>query len=322
MRDLQTLIPFVQTVRTGSFVAAAAALQVTPPAISKAIARLEAELGVRLFNRTTRRVRLTAEGEMFYGRIGALLAGLDDAVSAVTSAGREPRGLVRVSVTPTFGRHCVLPLMAGFCSRYPDVKVEFSFDEVPPSLVDGGFDVRILHARSRETSYMLRTLCDYPIILVAHPDYLRRRNVPRAPEELARHDCIGIRLSSGLAAWPLFLAANAAGRQSPTESFLHHPNGPVTVAAQGDATLALCLLGGGIAASSVPVVLPYLDAGTLKVVLPEYRLLTHQGRRQQVFIQFPHREHLSMKVRVFMDYLTNCFHSQDYAAINLSVYAM
>jgi DNA-binding transcriptional LysR family regulator len=70
------------------------------------------------------------------------------------------------------------------------------------------------------------------------------------------------------------------------------------------------------------VVLPYLDAGTLKAVLPEYRLLTPQGRRQQVFIQFPHREHLSMKVRVLIDYLTNCFQSQDYAAINLSAYAM
>ena len=315
MRDLQTLVPFIQAVRTGSFAAAAAALQVTPPAISKAIARLENELGIRLFNRTTRRILLTAEGELFYQKISALLVGVENAVSEVTEAGRKLGGLIRVSVTPTFGRNCVLPLLAAFFDRYPDIRIEFSFDEVPPSLIDGGFDVRILHARSRETSYMLRALCDYPIILVAHPDYLHRCGTPRSPADLAHHDCISIRLSSGLAHWHL------SSTDGKAESFVHHPMGAVTVAAQFDANLSLCLLGGGITASSVPVVLPYLEAGSLCAVLPNYQILTAQGRQQKVFIQFPHREHLSAKVRVFVDYLTECFHSRDYAAINLTSYA-
>ncbi len=323
MSYLHQLIPFVQAVRCGSFVAAAAQLQVTPPAISKGIARLEEQLGVRLFNRTTRRLGLTVEGHEFYDRISQLLLGVDEAVAALVNATHEPQGLVRVSVTATFGRHCVMPIIGAFLELYPRVELDFSFNEIPPSLVEGGFDVSIQHARGRGTCHVSRLLCDYPIVLIATPDYLRRKGSPRQPRDLAAHDCIGVRLPFGKAAWHLLPSGSQTGRGSVQDKaeYVHNPAGPVTVATQLDASLNVCLSGAGIAPSSVPVILPYLASGQLKVVLPQYRLRVAKGMRTQVFLQFPHRAHLPAKVRVFVDFLLERFRDADFGSIDLTEYA-
>lgn len=323
MTYLPQLVPFVQVVKCGSFVAAAARLQVTPPAVSKSIARLEKELGVRLFNRTTRRLDLSIEGREFYERISKLLRGVDEAVADLANTANEPQGLVRISVTATFGRHCVMPVIGPFLARYPRVELDFSFDEVPPSLVEGGFDVRIQHARSRETRHVSRVLCGYPIVLIASPDYVLRRGSPREPRDLASHDCIAVRLPFGKAAWHLVPAHSEQERSfaRDKEEYVHNPVGPVTVATQLDASLNACLAGAGIAPSSVPVILPYLRSGQLKVVLPRYRIRVAKGMRMQVFLQFPHREHLPAKVRVFVDFLFERFRGTDYHSLDVAQYA-
>lgn len=321
-RYLQHLGAFVQIVRCGSFVAAAAKMQVTPPAVSKSIARLEKELGMRIFNRTTRSLDLTAEGREFYERISKLLLGVEEAVAALADAIHEPQGTVRVSLSATFGRHCIMPLITEFFERYPRVELDMSFDEVPPSLVQGGFDVSIQHARSRETTHVSRPLCDYPILLAASPDYLRRRGTPQEPKELMEHDCIGIRLPVGKAAWHLVRHHPGATRTNrEREEYVHNPGGRMTVAIQLDASLQACLHGAGITPSSLPVLLPYLDSGQLKIVLPDYRLRVAKGGRNQVFIQFPHREYLPTKVRVFVDFLIERFRGVDYAAMDLARFA-
>lgn len=292
-------------------------MQVTPAAISKSIARLERDLGVRLFNRTTRRLDLSVEGRQFYERISGLLTGVDEAVAVLTNASQEPQGLVRASVTATFGRHCVAPIVGAFLARFPRVELDFSFDEIPPSLVEEGFDVSIQHHRGRETSHVSRPLCDYPIALVASPEYIRRRGSPRRPQDLAAHDCIGIRLPFGKAPWHLTPCSSLRER----EYFVHHPVGPVTVATQLDVSVIACVSGAGIVPSSVPVILPYLRSGQLKVVLPEYRVRGPQGTRTQVFVQFPHRKHMPAKVRVFVDFLLEHFRDAHYASIDLAQYA-
>lgn len=323
MRNLQNLVPFVQAVRCGSFVAAASRLQVTPPAVSKSIARLEGELGVRLFNRSARRLDLTPEGSQFFDEVSKLLQGVDQAVEVLAGASREPQGVVRISVTATFGRHCLVPLLTGFTARHPRVELELSFDEAPPSLAGGPFDVRIQHGRSRETSHVSRTLCDYPIVLVASPGYLARRGVPRAPEDLASHDCINIRLPFGRAAWHLTRERTRPGRITPRrqDAFVHHPRGPLTIANQLDASLTASLSGAGIVPSSVPVILPHLTAGRLKVVLPAYRLQGEGRTPPQVYIQFPQRRQLSAKVRVFVDFLIEHFRRIDYTSMDLQPFA-
>jgi LysR family transcriptional activator of dmlA len=322
MRNLQMLVPFVQAVKCGSFAAAAAQLDVTPPAISKSIARLERELGVRLFNRTTRHLELTNEGERFYEHVRNLLGALDDAVGALAQSTREPEGVVRVSVTATFGRHCLLPTLPEFIEQFPRVELDLSFDEVPRSFGEQGVDVRIQHVRSRATSQVSRVLCDYPIVLAASPEYLRRKGIPREPAALASHQCIGVRVPYGKSAWRLVChrGTSARGAGAP-EEFLHRPAGPITVATQLDASLIACLAGAGIAPCSVPTILPHLERGELKVLLSEYRVRGAQSRPAQVFIQFPHREHLTAKVRAFVDFVSGKFRDRNYLGMDVARFA-
>ncbi|MEX3689509.1 LysR family transcriptional regulator [Paraburkholderia sp. BR14263] len=325
MPEIRNLQPFVQAVRCGSFIAAATRLQVTPPAISKSIAALERELGVRLFNRTTRKLSLTSEGRQFYQRVAPLLNQLDEAVADVRRSPEHPEGMIKVSVTPTFGRHCLTPVIAEFLQRYPLVEIDISYDEIAPSLVNDGVDVSIQHARGRGTNHVSRPLCDYPIVLVASPGYLERKSVPQTPEELAEHEFVGIRMPFGLAALHLERMPGSTRKRGARKdrTFVHHPRGRLTVAGQPDTSLVAALSGAGITPSSVPVVLPYLRSGALKIVLPEYRVRGDEadGTGPRIYVHYPHRQYLPAKVRVFVDYLLERFRSTDTGKAELDAFA-
>lgn len=325
MPEIRNLQPFVQAVRCGSFIAAATRLQVTPPAISKSIAALERELGVRLFNRTTRKLSLTSEGRQFYQRVAPLLSQLDEAVADVRRSPEHPEGLIKVSVTPMFGKHCLTPVIAEFLQRYLLVAVDVSYDETAPSLVSDGVDVSIQHAQRRGTNHVSRPLCDYPIVLVASPGYLQRKGIPRSPEELAAHEFVGIRMLFGLATLNLErLPRGKRGRGARKDkTFVHHPRGRLTVAGQPDASLVAALSGAGITPSSIPVVLPYLRSGALKIVLPEYRVRSDEadGLGTHIYVHYPHRQYLAAKVRVFVDYLLERFRTTDPGKTDLDIFA-
>jgi LysR family transcriptional regulator, transcriptional activator for dmlA len=315
MPEIRNLQPFIQAVRCGSFIAAATRLQVTPPAVSKSIAALERELGVRLFNRTTRKLSLTAEGHQFFERVAPLLVQLDEAVADVRRSPEHPEGLIKVSTTPTFGRHCLTPVIAEFLQRYPLVEIDISYDEIAPSLVNDGVDVSIQHARGRGTNHVSRPLCSYPLVLVASPAYLARKGVPQSPDELAEHDFVGIRLPFGLAALQLDRAPGSArkGAARKERNLVHHPRRRLTVAGQHDTSLIAAVSGAGITPSAVPVVLPYLQSGQLKIVLPEYRVRGDEteGAGPRIYVHYPHRQYLPAKVRVFVDYLLEHFRASD-----------
>ncbi|MHC8320403.1 LysR family transcriptional regulator [Pseudomonas sp. GB2N2] len=307
MDNLNNLSAFVQIVKYGSFASAATHMGVTPPAISKSIAKLESELGARLFNRTTRKVHLTPEGQAFFERIDGLLEGIGDAVDAISRTSVLPKGTVRVSVASTFGRHCLLPVMADFFKQYPDIHVELYFDDGPTSLVGQGFDLCIRHGQGDAMSPISRSLCLYPIILVASPEYLAIKGVPKSPEDLKHFDCIGVRLPNGtLGQWSLERAAAigvAHNKRVSPPPFLFSPKSSLTVAQQIDASLVACLSSCGIAPSAVPVVMPHLLEGRLNVVLPDYRLQS----AGHIMLQYPHRDAVAQKVRVFVDFLLERF---------------
>ncbi|MGO8858262.1 MAG: LysR substrate-binding domain-containing protein [Steroidobacteraceae bacterium] len=310
MFHVQSLAPFVQIVKRGSFSAAAAHLGITPPAVSKSVARLERELGVRLFNRTTRQLHLTGEGREFYERITPLFDGMSAAIEEMRCARSAPSGLVRVSVGATFGRHCLMPRMRRFLQRYPEIDLEIEFTDNPTDLVGRGFDVELRHGHGRETSVVSRPLCAYPIHLVASPEYLSQCGVPRTVDDLSRHDCIGIRLPTGLPAhWRLIRdrRPQKPATRKRTEAFDIEPKGRLTVAAQNDMSLIAAVHGYGIAPSSLPAVQSFLEAGRLKIVLPEYRVQPLHPTDDRMFIHYPHREYLAPKVRVLVDYLIEEF---------------
>lgn len=325
MPEIRNLQPFLQAVRCGSFIAAATRLQVTPPAISKSIAALERELGVRLFNRTTRKLSLTSEGRQFYQRVAPLLSQLEEAVADMRRSPEHPEGLIKVSVTPTFGRHCLTPAIAEFLQRYPLVEIDISYDEIAPSLVNDGIDVSVQHARGHGTNHVSRPLCEYPIVLVASPAYLERKGVPQSPNELGEHEFVSIRMPFGLAALHLERSPGSARKRGARKdrTFVHHPRGRLTVAGQPDTSLVAALSGAGITPSSVPVVLPYLRAGALKIVLPEYRVRGDEadGTGPRIYIHYPHRQYLPAKVRVFVDYLLEQFRSIDTGKAELDRFA-
>lgn len=321
VRDLQKLLPFIHAVRCGSFNGAALQLEVTPPAISKSIARLEEELGVRLFTRTTRRLHLTAQGRALFDRVEPLLAGIDEAMASVRDEGAAPRGLVRVSVTPTFGRYCLMPLMAEFARLYPDIQLEVSFDEVPPSLVEHGIDVRLQYGRGRETTHISCLLCEHPLVLVASPGYVARRGLPATPQALEAHDCIGIRTAAGLAVWDLQLdpAAPEHAVRGAAPRHVHHPHGSLTVSGQLDASLMASMCDAGIAPSWALIVKPYLQSGRLVRVLPHYRLHTAPHEKWGIYVNYPHREHLPARVRAVLDFLHTNFGDRDATACLVDV---
>lgn len=211
MRHLQGLTSFLEAASAGSFTAAAARLGLSPAAVSKNVIKLEAELGVRLFNRHTRRIRLTPEGEAFAEQARAALRALDDALAGVREAQAEPSGKVRISVGAAFGRQHVMPALPALLARHPRLEIELTLDNRNIDLVAEGYDIGIRGGVVRDSSLVSRFVC--ALALVASPDYLARRGMPQTAAELAGHECIGVRFASGgPATWKLRSAPRRARR--------------------------------------------------------------------------------------------------------------
>lgn len=329
MAYLQYLIPFIQVVRCGSFTSAADKLGVTPPAVSKSIALLENELGMRLINRTTRQLHLTNEGRDFYEKTSALIEGLDGAVENAKSTMDEPGGAVRVAVGANFGRYCLIPILADFFIQYPKVNLEIEFEDGPKDSLERGFDLEICNGQGSKTSYVSRLLlADFPFVMVASPLYLANCGVPRSIKDLSQHNYIVTSLNrSELANWKIVrnnsLPLNTSNRKNKKEIASMPHTGRLTMVTHHDTSLISALHGIGITPSALPVAMPFLQSGRLKVVLPDYRIkhISSPDSHNQMFIQYPHREHLAPKVRVFVEYLLEKFRSSESATEDISKYA-
>lgn len=183
----------VAVVETGSFVRAASALGLSDSGVSRAVARLEARLGVRLLDRTTRSVRLTDEGGRFYAEAAPLLGQLSDAALALTDGRDVVRGRLRVEVDPFFSRLVLAPRLGEFLQRYPELRLELVTADTPRDLVAGGFDLAIRFGEPSAAGLVSRKLLDTRILTVASESYLRRRGRPEQPGDLTRHSCIHYR---------------------------------------------------------------------------------------------------------------------------------
>lgn len=296
MYDPRDLFIFAEVARRGSFSAAARQLQATPSAVSKSIARLEKALDVRLFNRNTRQMQLTETGRQFYQQLGAALEGIESAVESLDRGQRVPSGRVRISTIVSFGKHFVLPLVPAFHALYPEVELELQFDDGTPDLIQERFDLAIRRGPIREGQSVARLLCSLPLILVASPHYLARSGVPQTPQDLSNHECVSIRFPSGrFAKWVFTPAGNRH-----EEPCIHHPRGRLVVSEQpADTLIDAALMGAGVTAIAACFAMPWLRSGELQLLLPGY----HLERNSEVFLQYPHRQHLPLKVRVFSEFL-------------------
>lgn len=281
---------FVRVVETGGLSAAARALRLTPSAVSKLMARLEARLGARLLNRSTRELQLTPEGAAFYARSVQVLADIEEAEREVL-AGAAPRGRVRVNSVVDLGRNLLLPLVPGFLAAHPDVTLDIVLTDQVVDLLDERADVAIRVGRLRSSNLTARKLGESRAIVVASPDYLARRGTPTTLEDLAHHHQMDFTFTRSVRNWPF---RNADGE------VVYLPGVGGVQVSDGESLRRLALEGAGLARLSIFSVADDLQAGRLVPVLEDF----NPGDRLQVHAVFLGQGgHLPARVRAFIDYL-------------------
>lgn len=292
MKQLQGLLAFIEVADAGSLSAAARRLGVTAAAVSKNLLKLEIQLGVRLIQRSTRRLRLTAEGAGFLERARGALRALDEAVADVSQSAAEPAGRVRISVGISFGRHWVLPALPALVDAHPRLEIDVDLDNRPVDLVAEGYDIGIRGAPLAASSLVARRICALPVALVASPAYLRRAGVPASADDLAGHRCVQLHLADGSVAGWVF--RQGAQRRRVTLQ----PHAGIAVN-DSEASIDVALAGGGIAQAGLYHALPYLRSGRLRLVLAE----SHDAGAREFALHYPHRRYLAPRVRVVVDAL-------------------
>jgi DNA-binding transcriptional LysR family regulator len=283
---------FHQLAKTGSLTATARELNLTPPAVSKRLAQLEARLGVRLLNRTTRKVSLTEEGELYYREAARILSDIEQLEQTITSRRAAPRGLVRVNATFGFGHRYIAPAISKFVRQYPEVRVQLELTDTPINLADQGYDIGIRLGKLEDASMFARPIAHNRYILSAAPAYLKRQGTPKHPAELARHDCLVIRENDAYGVWKFT-------HKSETETV--RVSGTLA-SNNGEVVRNWALEGHGIMLRSEWDLADHLRRGKLIEVLPEWR-----GPEADIHAVFPQRLHLSAKVRVLIDFLVETF---------------
>ena len=249
---------FVQVVDRGGFSAAARVLGMTPSAVSKLVARLEARLAVQLVHRSTRKLQLTAEGRHFYERSVRVLADMDEAERC--AAGAAPRGRVSLSVSVPFGQHVLLPLVPRLLAAHPELTLDLSLTDRVVDLMDERADIAIRWGRLADSELVARLLGQTEQVIVGTPDYLARHGTPRTPDELLRHNRLGNTYRRNVPDWPL----KVDGR------IVEVPIAGSVRASDGSALRTLVLHGAGLARLSVYHVQADIAAGRLVPVMEDF----------------------------------------------------
>lgn len=289
MDSLNGIVAFVQVAEQLSFVSAARGLGISASAVGKSIARLEASVGARLFQRTTRRVALTAEGAAFYARCRHILDELREAEAMLAQAQRSPRGRLRIGV-PTIGYRFLLPVIPEFHRRYPDIELDLDCNDRLVDLLEDGVDAVIRSGELSDSSLKSRRLGTFRFLLCAAPAYLQQRGTPQIPSELAQHDCLRFRFphSERLQRWPL---RDAAGVDP------LHGTSPLTCNNM-EALRSAAIAGLGIVCMPDFLARDAVADGRLCRVLNGY--LADAG---QFSILWPCSRLLSPRLRVFIDFV-------------------
>lgn len=293
MQNLTDIAIFVKVVELASFTAAADALGMSQPVVSKAVTRLEEKLGARLLNRTTRRLSLTEAGSELYGRSVRALAEIENAELEVARFQTEPRGLLRVSAPMSFSILHLGPAIQAFLTRFPGVALELNLDDRQVDLVEEGFDVAVRIGRLQDSNLIARKIAPCRQVLCASPAYLAQRGEPERPEDLLEHSCILYSLLSAPREWRL-VGPEGKLHTVPINGSIQSNNGLVNRAA--------ALAGGGIVLLPTFYLGEQLRSGTLKPVLCKFK-----PQELAVYAVYPERRNLMPKVRAFVDFLATTF---------------
>ena len=280
---------FAAVVDAGSFVQAADALDMSKPTVSRYVSDLEGRLGVRLLQRTTRKLSLTEEGQSFYARCKAVLADVEVAETEITSKSVTVKGLIKVNVPVSFGLLELAPRWPGFMAKYPDVQLDISLADRMVDLVEEGYDLAVRIARLPNSSLVSRKLASTRLILCASNGYLRKYGKPKHPSDLTRHSVLSYSLL-------------ATGDQWDFEG----PDGKVSVSVKptlrtnsGDTCIAAARKSQGIILQPSFMVGHDLQSGALVELMPQYR-----SQEFGIYAVYPTRQYVSPKVRAMIDFLS------------------
>jgi len=301
METLINLESFVRSAETGSFSAAGRRLGLTPAAVSKNVARLEANLGVRLFQRSTRKLTLTEAGEGFLREVGGGLDTLQAAIANVSTAAGRPAGVLKVSMSPAFAIDYIVPMLQDFIALYPAVVPDWHFDNRQVDLIDEGFDAAIGGGIELPAGVVARELARVHVIAVAAPSYAAQIARPRKPADLDKHEGIVMRSaqSGRIRSWPL---TNRAGEQATVDMRAR------VILSDPEAICRAAVMGLGIAFVATPHALPHLESGALVRLLPDW-----YADVGPISIYFAGQKLLPAKTRAFVDFVVEQFRRQGLA---------
>jgi DNA-binding transcriptional LysR family regulator len=288
---------FAKTVAGGSLSSAARELGVSTAVVSRKLGALEARLGVRLLNRTTRRISLTDEGARYHEACVRILSEIEEADAAAAARRIEPQGVLKVALPASFGHKHIAPLVPRFAERFPKVELLFSLSDRAVNVVEEGFDVAVRIAELQDSSLAARKLAPNRRVVCASPGYLQRHGTPRTPQDLPAHNCLtttdfgmtwDYRAPDGKPG-----AVRVAGRYA---------------CDNWEVLREWAVAGLGVALKSTWDVRVHLEDGSLVPLLPGYTF----GSDVAIWAVYPHRRYLPAKTRVFIDFLADSFGPEPY----------
>lgn len=288
MRDLSGFLVFAEAADTLSFVEAGRRLGISSSAVGKAVARLESQVGVRLFHRSTRRINLTQEGRVFHARCRRALDELEEAQAALSAAAARPMGRLRVSL-PTIGYHFLVPHLGAFHGLYPGIALELDFNDQFVDVIAGGFDAVIRSGALPDSQLMARRLGAFRFVVVASPAYLAEHGAPRRPADLARHRRLLFRFHTTGKIQPWVFRGET----------LEGDRAAALTSNNMEAILAAALEGSGLA--YMP---DFLAAGPIAASGLRPVLRAHMGPPGAFWLLWPAGAQLTAKLRVFIDFMS------------------
>ncbi|OON61960.1 LysR family transcriptional regulator [Massilia sp. KIM] len=294
--SISHLVSFIYSAEEGGFSAAARRLGLSPAAVSKNVAALERQLGVRLFQRTTRQLHLTEQGEQFLREVAEPWRRIEGAVQAAREGAAEPAGTLKISMAPMVGRTYFVPMLEDFRTRYPGIVPDLYFENRQVDVIGEGFDVGIGGGIALSEGLVARELTRVHVVAVASPAYLARHGRPAHPGELQRHEGIARRSVQTGRRYAWSLRQEEEGEEVAVEFRT------VAVADDPEAMAMAAVAGVGLTLLPMPHALPFLRSGELVHLLPGWYTLA-----KPLCIYYPSRRLLPAKTRVFVDFVVERF---------------
>ncbi|AFY93223.1 LysR family transcriptional regulator [Chamaesiphon minutus] len=291
MKSLSNMLAFVRVAEVQSFVQASNVLGLSTSAVSKAVARLEADLGVKLFHRTTRSISLTTDGVRFYEGCQQLLGELNALEAEIQGNRVAPRGRLTVSVPTAFGRICLVPVLKAFTQAFPEIALDISMDDRPVDLAEQGIDIAIRTGQlSDSANLIIRQLLTYPLMVCGSPTYFEQYEQPQHPEQLQQHTCLNFRNRSTGRFYPWsFTVEGKAERYAVSGSVVFD---------NADAIVRSAIAGLGLSQMPAFLAAEAISTGNLVEVLNPYR-----PPEVPVWICYLDRRFVAPRIRAFVDFM-------------------